>query len=112
VKMATKLSGAGGTSPLDPPARQNRARARSVFSRELALAAARGSFPKLDPRLQVRNPVMFIVEVGSVITTVIFFADLFRGRTGQLWQEILSRAEPNVASGVAKDPDATPFRRR
>ena len=51
----------------------------SVFSRELVLAAIRDSFPKLDPRSQVRNPVMFIVELGSVITTGIFFLNLFRG---------------------------------
>ena len=57
----------------------------SIFSRDLALAAVRDSFPKLDPRLQVRNPVMFIVELGSVITTGIFVLDLARGHTGQLW---------------------------
>jgi potassium-transporting ATPase ATP-binding subunit len=57
----------------------------SVFSRELVLQAIRDSFPKLDPRQQVRNPVMFIVELGSVITTVIFFLELVRGRYGQLW---------------------------
>ena len=45
------------------------------------MAAITGSFPKLDPRSQVRNPVMFIVELGSVITTVIFFLDLARGHT-------------------------------
>jgi K+-transporting ATPase ATPase B chain len=60
-------------------------RSTSVFSRELVLAAVRDSFPKLDPRLQVRNPVMFIVELGSVITTVIFFLELARGQYGQLW---------------------------
>ncbi len=59
--------------------------AASIFSRELALAAVRDSFPKLDPRLQLKNPVMFIVELGSVITTGIFVIDLVRGRTGQLW---------------------------
>ncbi|MBV8598378.1 MAG: HAD-IC family P-type ATPase, partial [Actinobacteria bacterium] len=48
-------------------------RSKSVFSREIVLAAIRDSFPKLDPRLQLKNPVMFIVELGSVITTVIFF---------------------------------------
>jgi K+-transporting ATPase ATPase B chain len=48
----------------------------SVFSREIVLGAVRDSFPKLDPRLQARNPVMFIVELGSVITTVIFFLEL------------------------------------
>jgi potassium-transporting ATPase ATP-binding subunit len=61
------------------------ARSSGVFSRELTLAAVRGSFPKLDPRVQVRNPVMFIVEIGSVITAVIFFADLARGQTSSLW---------------------------
>src|SRR5689334_2365563 len=61
------------------------ARSTSVFDRELVLAAVRDSFPKLDPRLQARNPVMFIVELGSVITTVIFFKDLVQGNDGQLW---------------------------
>ena len=60
-------------------------RAVSTFSGELVSAAIRGSFPKLDPRLQIRNPVMFIVELGSVITTAIFFIDLVRGDTSQLW---------------------------
>src|SRR5579862_30590 len=57
----------------------------NVFSRDLVGAAVRDSFPKLDPRLQLKNPVMFIVEIGSVITTVIFFKDLVEGNRGQLW---------------------------
>ncbi len=57
----------------------------SLFARDIVLAAIRDSFPKLDPRSQVRNPVMFIVELGSVITTVIFLLELARGQTGQLW---------------------------
>jgi potassium-transporting ATPase ATP-binding subunit len=61
------------------------ARQGSIFSRELVLAAIRDSFPKLDPRLQIKNPVMFIVELGSVVTTVIFFIEIGRGHTGQLW---------------------------
>jgi K+-transporting ATPase ATPase B chain len=60
-------------------------RSASLFSRELVLAAVRDSFPKLDPRTQVKNPVMFIVELGSVVTTGIFVLDLARGRTGELW---------------------------
>src|SRR5262249_14930485 len=43
------------------------------------------SFPKLDPRHQFKNPVMFIVELGSIITTVIFVLDIVRGTTSQLW---------------------------
>ncbi|HEY7691539.1 MAG TPA: potassium-transporting ATPase subunit KdpB [Gaiellaceae bacterium] len=57
----------------------------SVFSRDIVFAAIKGSFPKLDPRSQIRNPVMFIVELGSVVTTVIFFLNLSRGHTGDLW---------------------------
>jgi len=34
------------------------------------------SFKKLDPRLMAKNPVMFVVEVGSVLTTILFFRDL------------------------------------
>src|SRR6201984_751669 len=60
-------------------------RETSMFSRDLVLAAIRDSFPKLDPRLQAHNPVMFIVELGSVITTVIFFKDLAQGHDSQLW---------------------------
>src|SRR5580692_2533098 len=57
----------------------------SIFSREIAIQAVRDSFPKLDPRLQLKNPVMFIVELGSVITTGIFVLELARGHTGSLW---------------------------
>jgi potassium-transporting ATPase ATP-binding subunit len=62
-----------------------RTRRESVFSRELVRQAVIDSFPKLDPRNQLKNPVMFIVELGSVITTGIFFLELSRGDTGQLW---------------------------
>ena len=32
------------------------------------------SFKKLDPRVQVRNPVMFVVEIGALITTIAWIA--------------------------------------
>ncbi len=35
-------------------------------------AAVLDSFRKLDPRVMVRNPVMFVVYVGSILTTVLF----------------------------------------
>lgn len=39
-----------------------------------------GSFQKLDPRYMIKNPVMFVVEVGFVITLLFtFFPTLFRG---------------------------------
>jgi potassium-transporting ATPase ATP-binding subunit len=60
-------------------------RQTSMFEPEIVEQAVKDSFPKLDPRSQVKNPVMFIVELGSVITTVIFFLDIARGNTDQLW---------------------------
>ncbi len=47
--------------------------------------AVRDSFVKLDPRLQARNPVMFIVEVGSVLTTFLFLRDINRVSTATSW---------------------------
>jgi potassium-transporting ATPase ATP-binding subunit len=57
----------------------------SIFSAEIVTEAVKGSFPKLDPRRQLKNPVMFIVELGSVITTGIFILDLIRGEDSDLW---------------------------
>jgi K+-transporting ATPase ATPase B chain len=34
------------------------------------------SFKKLDPRTQLRNPVMFAVYLGSILTTVLWMASL------------------------------------
>ena len=38
------------------------------------------SLRKLDPRVQVRNPVMFVVEIGAVITTVAWLIQVFGGQ--------------------------------
>src|SRR5215468_8445804 len=45
----------------------------SIFDPKIIRAAIPESFKKLDPRVQIKNPVMFVVEVGSVITTIEFF---------------------------------------
>jgi potassium-transporting ATPase ATP-binding subunit len=50
------------------------------------------AFVKLDPRLMLKIPVMFVVEIGSVITTIEFFArpELFVGLvTLWLWATVL-----------------------
>ena len=43
------------------------------------MPAALDSLRKLDPRIQVRNPVMFVVEIGAAITTVAWLIQLFGG---------------------------------
>jgi len=44
--------------------------------------AIAASFVKLDPRVQLRNPVMFAVYVGSILTTILWLASL-GGGTGE-----------------------------
>jgi K+-transporting ATPase ATPase B chain len=61
-------------------------RSGSIFSRDIVFSAITDSFLKLDPRTLFRNPVIFIVELGSVITTVIFIRDLIgSGDQEPLW---------------------------
>jgi potassium-transporting ATPase ATP-binding subunit len=55
----------------------NPIRKQSSFRRELYQRAVLDSFLKLDPRIQLRNPVMFVVEVGSVLTTGLWIQALF-----------------------------------
>jgi K+-transporting ATPase ATPase B chain len=50
---------------------------RSTFRRELYQRAVLDSFVKLNPRRMVRNPVMFVVEVGSLLTSVLWIQALF-----------------------------------
>ncbi len=45
---------------------------RSAYPAGLLRRAVIDAFAKLDPRVQLRNPVMFVVEVGSVLTTLLF----------------------------------------
>src|SRR5512136_481430 len=53
-----------------------KAKARPLFDPPIVRKAIGESFRKLDPRHQVRNPVMFVVEVGSVLTTGLFIQAL------------------------------------
>ncbi len=50
--------------------------ALALFERALLGPALAESFRKLDPRVQFRNPVMFVVFVGSILTTVLWLRAL------------------------------------
>jgi K+-transporting ATPase ATPase B chain len=49
------------------------AKTRPLFDRAIVWQAVIDSFRKLTPRRQIRNPVMFVVYVGSILTTLLFF---------------------------------------
>ena len=52
---------------------------QSLFQPALVREAVGQAFVKLDPRLMVKNPVMFVVEIVAALTTVIFLRDLVTG---------------------------------
>jgi K+-transporting ATPase ATPase B chain len=59
------------------------ARDQKLVEPEIVRRAVVDSFVKLNPRVLMRNPVMFVVGVGSVLTTVLFFKDLGSSSTDQ-----------------------------
>ena len=95
--------------------------ARSGFlEREIIVGAIRASFAKLAPKVQLRNPVMFVVYVGSALTTVIGIAALLGrapdaggpgfvlGISAWLWLTVLfANFAEAVAEGRGKAQAAT-----
>ncbi len=51
---------------------ETRAKARPLFEPAIVRRAIVDALVKLNPRVQVRNPVMFVVEVGAALTTVLW----------------------------------------
>jgi potassium-transporting ATPase ATP-binding subunit len=59
-----------GAPPDGPGAPRGVSQPRSLFDREILAHAAVDSLKKFDPRVQIRNPVMFVVLIGTVITLI------------------------------------------
>jgi K+-transporting ATPase ATPase B chain len=55
---------------------------KSLWNAEIIRQAFVDSFRKLNPRWMIKNPVMFVVEVGSVLTTVLLFDNMLHHRKG------------------------------
>ena len=51
----------------------------SLWDAKIVRKALIASFFKLDPRVMMRNPVMFVVEVGSIVASVLLARDVLRG---------------------------------
>src|SRR5215813_3769948 len=58
------------------------ARSRPLFDPEIVGRAARAAFAKLNPVSLLKNPVMFVVEVGAALTTVFLIRDIATGAGG------------------------------
>jgi K+-transporting ATPase ATPase B chain len=55
---------------------------KSLWNTEIMAQALVDSFRKLDPRSMVKNPVMFVVEVGAVLTTALLIDNTINHRAG------------------------------
>ncbi len=62
------------------------ARSRPLFDPEIVGRAVRASFVKLNPITLLKNPVMFVVEVGAALTTLYLIRDIFIGGAGISFQ--------------------------
>ena len=62
-------------TPRPPKVRTKESSSSSIFDRSIVGPAMVDSLRKLNPRTMYRNPVMFIVEIGSILTTLIFIRD-------------------------------------
>src|ERR1700726_3260147 len=58
---------------------QKRVPVSAMIDPKIVFPAIGSALTKLDPRLMVKNPVMFVVEVVAALTTVIFLRDLATG---------------------------------
>src|SRR5476651_2669737 len=63
--------------------RTGQRKAPSAFSAGQLIASIPGALKKLDPRTMWRNPVMFVVEIGAALTTVLAIAGPFLGKSAQ-----------------------------
>src|SRR6478609_2002564 len=66
-----------------PPKVRRKEDASSIFEPAIVRRTSFDAFKKLNPRTMMRNPVMFIVEVGSALTTVLFVRDFGSSSTQQ-----------------------------
>jgi K+-transporting ATPase ATPase B chain len=63
------------TTAENEPTTTRTSQSRSMFDSAIVRGALVDSVRKLNPRVQARNPVMFVVLVGSVLTTILFVRD-------------------------------------
>src|SRR4051812_20805746 len=58
---------------------RRQARRLGVFDPQMVRMATRRSFAMLDPRVMMRNPVMFLVEVGTALTAIVAVQSIVTG---------------------------------
>src|ERR1700681_3052035 len=65
----------------------SQAKAQPIADKKIVVRAIADSFRKLDPRTMFKNPVMFVVEVGALLTTIQLMRDYLH-HTGSFGWEL------------------------
>src|SRR6185437_4202118 len=60
------------------PMSERQGKSKSLWDAKIVRQAVIDAFAKLNPRTMMKNPVMFVVEVGSVVTSVLLIKDVVR----------------------------------
>ena len=81
---------------------------RSLLDPAIVRQTAKDAVVKLDPRRMARNPVMMVVEVGSLVTTLVWLRDLGSSSGDENLFAGIEQLEHHMASdeaGAAGDQD-------
>src|SRR6201984_3045395 len=68
-----------GVTSMETMKLQKQVTASTMLDPKILLPAITSAVVKLDPRVMIKNPVMFVVEIVAALTTVIFLRDLLTG---------------------------------
>ena len=67
MSVTTELSGSPAPASRPPETTEPRRVGGGLLDPKILLKSTPDAFKKLDPRVQIKNPVMFVVEVGAVL---------------------------------------------
>ena len=76
-----EVAGSLSSKSMKPPHRVKR---RALLEKKTAIPALKQSFIMLRPDIQWKNPVMFVVEVGAILTFLYVLAEAFGSQVSQL----------------------------
>src|SRR6266481_10182023 len=68
-----------GVTSMETMKLQKQVPVTAMLDPKIVIPAIGSAFVKLDPRLMIKNPVMFVVEIVAALTTVIFLRNLVMG---------------------------------
>ena len=58
----------------------------ALLDAKIVMPAIGSAFVKLDPRTLIKNPVMFVLEIVTILTTIILIRDVFSGGANILFE--------------------------